>query len=260
MFYIVTTSRYCKNLIGRCSRRESTVILEKRTLAEQVREYILRLIKSTRLSAGMEVPSEMQVIRDLGVSRGVVREAFRSLASLGVLQIGSGKRPRIQAFNPEAMRIIFDCALATEQVEVRHILEMRRALEIGCVALAARHGTEENFQKIRQHMEGIRTDIGDHDRFLEHDIAFHVALAEATENPMYSLMLKALRAPLEQSIHAGLSDERMKNRGKNIVELHQEIVEAVCARDENRATEAMARHFDTAVSDILQTGKKSTLS
>ena len=239
---------------------KNSVKLEKRTLAEQVREYILGLIKERRLGAGMEIPSEMQVIRDLGVSRGVVREAFRSLASLGILQIDSGKRPRVQAFNPEAIRVIFDCALATEQVAVTHILEMRRALEIGSVALAARHGSKEDFTQIRQCMEGIRTSLGHHDLFLEYDIAFHIAVASATKNPMYALMLEALRAPLEQSIHAGLSDERMEKRGDSIVALHQAIVDAVCARDEERAARAMASHFDTAVSDLLDAGHSSLMA
>ena len=230
-------------------------MIDKRTLADQVRSYILDLIKNHRLAPGMEVPSEMRVIQDLGVSRGVVREAFRSLAALGVLEIASGKRPRIQAVKPDAMETIFSYALATEQVTPAHVLELRRALEIGSAALASRNGTEEDFSALRIQMEQIRTVFGDHERFIEHDVAFHTILAVATKNPMYAMQIQALRAPLETSIRAGLYDERIKRQGALIIDLHQKITDAVCSRNEEKAISAMAAHFDSAVAGLLEKGE-----
>ncbi|MBB4123755.1 FadR/GntR family transcriptional regulator [Martelella radicis] len=230
------------------------VKIEKKTLTEQTVEYILEMINSDRLSVGMEVPSEMQVIRELGVSRGVVREAFKSLEILGVLQVESGKRPKVAEFNPKALQIIFGFALATEQVETTHILGFRRLMEVSSVALAARNGTEEDFAEIRHHMDHIRTDIADIPRFLEHDIAFHIALADATKSPMYSIMLKALRSAVARTIIDGLYAERLRNHSEEIIELHQAITDAVCNRDEQGAMKAMDNHFDSVIEDLLRAG------
>ncbi|WP_373237481.1 FadR/GntR family transcriptional regulator [Cohaesibacter celericrescens] len=234
--------------------------LEKTTLAEQTVNYILELIDDNRLGAGMEMPSEMQVIRDLGVSRGVVREAFKSLETLGVLQVESGKRPRVETFNPKALRIIFKFALATEQIEITDILEFRRLIEVANVVLAAKNGSQEDFTAIRHHMDHIREDISNPTLFLEHDVAFHEALANATQSPMHRIILKALRSAVEQTILEGLFEERLQNKADQIVELHQRITDAVCRRDEAGALEAMEHHFDSVVGDLLGQSKATPLS
>ncbi|MEX6397963.1 GntR family transcriptional regulator [Providencia hangzhouensis] len=56
-------------------------LIEKQTLSEQVRSYVLSLISQSNLNPGDEIPSERKrLLNVLGVSRGVVREAFQSLS------------------------------------------------------------------------------------------------------------------------------------------------------------------------------------
>ena len=70
--------------------------LERPTLSAHVARHILELVTRERLRPGDRVPSEVQIGRDLQVSRGSVREAYRSLAALGILEIESGRRPRLR--------------------------------------------------------------------------------------------------------------------------------------------------------------------
>jgi DNA-binding FadR family transcriptional regulator len=68
--------------------------LQRPTLATQVAQHLLDLIAREGLKPGENVPSEVQVCKDLGVSRGSVREAYRTLAALGILVIEGWRRWR----------------------------------------------------------------------------------------------------------------------------------------------------------------------
>jgi GntR family transcriptional regulator, transcriptional repressor for pyruvate dehydrogenase complex len=71
--------------------------IQSHTLSSQIKHYVLDMISQQQLTPGMAVPSEVKLIEELGVSRGVIREAYRSLSALGILEIKSGKVPRVKA-------------------------------------------------------------------------------------------------------------------------------------------------------------------
>lgn len=226
-------------------------VIEKSTLAEQVRNYILNLITTQQLKPGAKVPSEKQLTEMLGVSRGVVREAFQALSILGILDISSGKQPRVQTINASALETIFNYSVITQQVTTSQILTLRSTLETHCAMLAAQNGTEEDFSRLRNEMDKIRDTFGDHQLFIIHDARFHLILAEASGNPLYILLLKALRTPLEKSIEAGLRAHDNSNRQEQIINVHQAVVDHVCRRDIQGAGEAMKSHFTSAINALI---------
>ena len=222
-----------------------SALLTSVTLSSQVKNHILNLIAEQKLTPGMPVPSEIQLIQKLGVSRGIVREAYRSLAALGILETHSGKVPRIKKFDDEVLRVVFGFALATEQVTTEQILQVRRWLELGVVEAAARNGGEEDFANLRAEMAKIREQFDDVESFITHDIRFHQLLAVASKNPLFMMLLQALH---QEGLNAQ-SDQ--KEYGNHIITLHQKICDAVCARDVETATQAMKSHFDSPVSALI---------
>lgn len=225
--------------------------LESNTLSAQVRDYILSLIARQKLTVGMPVPSEMQLTRELGVSKGVVREAYRSLAALGILETKSGKVPRIKAFDSSVLQVIFSFATLTEQVSSSQILAARRWLEAGCVQMAALNGDEEDFAALKQEMSLIREEFSDTERFLEHDLNFHLLLSQASKNPLFSILLQALHTQLTHSMRAGLEAQRNNHEyERGIIALHQRVCDCVCNRDAEGAMKAMDEHFNLS-SDAL---------
>ncbi|MFU1853483.1 FadR/GntR family transcriptional regulator [Citrobacter freundii] len=221
--------------------------LESNTLSAQVRDYILSLIARQKLTVGMPVPSEMQLTQELGVSKGVVREAYRSLAALGILETKSGKVPRIKAFDSSVLQLIFSFATVTEQVTSSQILAARRWLEAGCVQMAALNGDESDFAALKQEMLLIREEFSDAERFLQHDLNFHLLLSRASKNPLFSILLQALHEQLTHSMRAGLEaqkDHYEYERG--IIALHQRVCDCVCLRDAEGAMKAMDDHFNLA--------------
>ena len=225
--------------------------LESNTLSAQVRDYILSLIARQKLTVGMPVPSEMQLTQELGVSKGVVREAYRSLAALGILETKSGKVPRIKAFDSSVLQVIFSFATLTEQVSSSQIFAARRWLEAGCVQMAALNGDEEDFAALKQEMSLIREEFSDTERFLEHDLNFHLLLSQASKNPLFSILLQALHTQLTHSMRAGLEAQRNNHEyERGIIALHQRVCDCVCNRDAEGAMKAMDEHFNLS-SDAL---------
>lgn len=228
-----------------------SALLTSVTLSSQVKNHILNLIAEQKLTPGMPVPSEVQLIQKLGVSRGIVREAYRSLAALGILETHSGKVPRIKKFDDEVLRVVFGFALATEQVTTEQILQVRRWLELGVVEAAARNGEEEDFANLRAEM-AKSANSSMMLKALSPMISASISYLPLPQNPLFMMLLQALHQQLRQSIQEGLNAQSdQKEYGNHIITLHQKICDAVCARDVETATQAMKSHFDSPVSALI---------
>jgi DNA-binding FadR family transcriptional regulator len=230
------------------------ILPKKDTLSAQVTRYLFDLIARERLQPGDLVPSEVKICRDLSVSRGIVREAYRTLATLGILEIESGKAPRVQGLNSSVLTQLIGFALRTAHVSAPQVLQLRRAIEIEAARLAAQHGTSEHFERLRECVADMRQAGADHERLIVADVALHTTLAEATQNPMFTLMIEGLRGPLEDSMAQGLKSRRTREEVLHVPEVHKAVVQRVCARDGEGAAKAMAYHFDLSAAAILGAG------
>lgn len=218
------------------------------SLPEKVVHHLLDLISRNRLAAGDLVPSEMQVCRDLDVSRGSVREAFRTLSALGILEIESGKRPRLRQLDGDALSRVFGYALTTAQVSASNVIDTRRAIEVQSAQQAARYATDEQRRELRGLVSEMRASVedaeGGHQRQLVADMAIHELLAAASRNPLTVLLLASLHAPLERLMRVDVGERRSLVERVRIIDAHDLIVERVCAGDAVGAGAAMSLHFD----------------
>jgi DNA-binding FadR family transcriptional regulator len=212
---------------------------------------LLEKIGDRQLRPGDVVESEVELSRTLAVSRGSVREAYRILAALGVLEIGNGRCPRVHAANSVALAHIFGHALQIAQATPLHVLEFRRGIEIHSAQLAARFASEEHLAQLRSLVAGMRGALDDQARRSECDMAIHKTLAEASNNPLNSLVLTALQTAISQSLRTDYGVQRSEREIIRIVDAHEAIVERVCARDCVGAGAAMACHFDLSINSLF---------
>lgn len=220
--------------------------LQQPTTSARVARHLLDLIGREGMKPGAIAPSEGEICRDLGVSRGSVREAYRTLAALGILEVESGKRPRLQSVNGQVLAQVVGYALSTAQVDSSHVLLTRRALEVQAVQQAARCATAEQKRRMRDLIDAMRVSVldKDHARRVSADMALHGVIAEASCNPLNPLLLTALRAPLEQLMHVDLGERRSEEELASIVDAHAVIVDRIVAGDAPGAGAAMSAHFD----------------
>ena len=232
-------------------------------VSAQVARHLLEMVERERLLPGDGMPSEIQLAKDLGVSRGSVREAYRTLAALGILNIENGKRPRLQAVRAEGLAQVFGYALTIAQVSQKHVIDTRRGIEVHGAQQAALHISNAQKARLQSCLEEMRESLVDNDtrRRIVGDIGIHNTLAEASGNPLNVLLLGSLRTPIEQSMAIDVGTRRSPAELARIVDAHALIVERVCAGDAIGAGAAMTAHFDLSLASMPRaTGPVATES
>lgn len=220
-------------------------------LVDQVILYLREHVAAERLRPGARLPSETTISNTLGVSRPVVREAMRTLAATGLVEMAVGKRATIVPVDGEMMSRVISNAVLIGQANEKDILELRRGVEIAMVALAAQHRTAEQALELNRIVEEMADRIDDAEHYLALDLKLHVTLAQATQNPLYSLLIDALRQLIMVAMTTGRNRWSEIHGLDRVQELHEAIVKAVVAGDPASAAAAMAQHFDDALTVIL---------
>lgn len=227
-------------------------------LSDQVADYLIEYTRRRRLKSGEEVPSEGTLSHELKVSRGVVREAFRSLRTAGILDIANGRSPRVGRLTNQAVTQFLHHALHTEQASTAHALDVRSALEVRVAELAARNRSDEDAGALQREAAIMRASSRQRRRFIDADIRFHEILGRATGNPLFALLGSALREALDVTIRAGFDSRRTTADHDRVAAIHVEIADAVAAQRPAQARRLMRQHFTVATAFILGRDEQTT--
>jgi DNA-binding FadR family transcriptional regulator len=217
-----------------------------RSLSDRVAQYLIEHIRTHGLASGERLPSEMRVSAELKISRGIVREAYRSLRSAGILEISNGRSPRVGELRSASFAPPLAHALATLQASAEQALDLRAAIEVRAAELAAATRSEADIEALACAVRGMKRDRRDVDLFVGHDVRFHELLGAATGNALFAIIATALGAVMAVSVRVGLESRSSQAQVLRVVESHQEIVDAIAAGDREGAAASMARHFDEA--------------
>ncbi len=152
--------------------------VNRKTLAKQVIERIVHLLSSGQLRAGDKLPTEMELMDILHVSRPVLREALSSLETLGVI---TRKTRGGTYFNDKIGMQPFSVMLALATDNLPAIIEARMALELGLVTIAAEKINEEELQRLQKTIDDIANSTDNH--YGEADKEFHRIIALSANNP-----------------------------------------------------------------------------
>ena len=212
------------------------------TLVERVASDIRAEIVARRLKPGDRLPGEIEHARRLGVSRGIVREGRRQLVAAGLIEVANGRRAVVSKLRAAPLDGFLATAVATRQLAMAEVLELRRALEIAIAGLAARRRTAADVAALARLVEQMRATVG-RPAYLRHDLAFHVALARATQNPLFVMLIESMRDPLAASMRASHVRRRGARDFAQAHAGHEAILAAVSAGDAAAAERAMRAHF-----------------
>jgi DNA-binding FadR family transcriptional regulator len=211
-------------------------------------------IRRDRLRIGDAIPSEAGLAAELGVSRTIVREALRALAALGVIDLGNGRRARVGAIDKDVLGLVLDHAVQTDQATIQQIYDVRRTIEMRTVVLAALRRFDSEARTIRAHAVAMREAFSRPDEAMEHDIAFHSAIAVASRNPLFALIVDSFGIVTRQTWRIGWESRSSDAKRLANVECHARIAAAIDAHEPRAAETAMAEHFDDSVKALLFAG------
>jgi GntR family transcriptional repressor for pyruvate dehydrogenase complex len=212
------------------------------SLADKVAAMMLETIVSQRMRPGDKLPSERELGEQFAVSRTVIREAVRSLAAKGLVEVRSGSGLRIAAVDGRAVRDSLAFFLrGNDALDYEKVHEVRSVLEVQMAASAAERASAEDIaalEKACREMEQAGDDVEAETR---HDVEFHRALAHATQNELYIVLLDAIGDALVEVRRATLQLGSLEDA----LTSHRAILACVVQRDPEGAREAMRAHLET---------------
>lgn len=221
---------------------------------ESATRAINERIRREHLRVGKPIPSEADLAGGLGVSRTVVREALRALSALGIVDLGNGRRARVGRIDKDALGLVLDHAVHTDQATIQQIYDVRRTIEMRTVALAALRRHDAEAQEIASHAAAMRKNFSRPERAMEHDIAFHAAIAAASRNPLFALIVGSFGVITRQTWRIGWESRRTDDQRLASIACHERIAAMIIERDASAAEAAMAAHFDDSVKALLAAG------
>jgi GntR family transcriptional regulator, transcriptional repressor for pyruvate dehydrogenase complex len=213
-------------------KRRSGVKLQ---VYEQLRDGIIR----GSWPAGTRLPSEGELVEELGCSRISIREALQMLASLGLVESHQGGGTFVRAYSAEVLLSPLLPMIALDRTGILHVQEYRRIVESGCVALAVIRANDENIAALECCCATMRSSTDDIGAFARADLEFHMEISRASRNPVLvkanSVIRDILGASMEEVVRAlGTHDG---------LYYHHRILKAVRARDAVSAVALMEEHI-----------------
>ncbi len=222
-------------------------------LYEQIVQQIEASVLNGTLKPGDQLPAERELAQSLGVSRTAVREAVKALREKGLVEAYSGRGTFVTDGTSQAARQSFDLMVKIGQQEA-HLAELRLILEPGIAALAADRVKDEDVAAMREAVEVMERSQKDPEAYIEADLDFHLALAEAVANPLILSLIDSIVGLLRQQRIKIFNVEGGPQRGQVH---HKRILEAVERRDPEMARAAMRAHLEQVRQDsqISSSGK-----
>jgi DNA-binding FadR family transcriptional regulator len=210
--------------------------------SELVAENLRSLIVSGEVAPGAGLPSEKELVSQLGVSRATLREALRILEAEGLIATRPGPKGGIVVQRPGSDHLTrsLSLLLQLDDTPFTAILEARRLLEPLCANLAAERATPEDLAELKASVEGIRNSIGDTPRYVEEQLRFHLAIFAAAHNAVLRLYTISVGDLITlRAAQIGLS-EKAQRVGLKAAE---GILAAIVARDGALATHRVTAHL-----------------
>lgn len=224
--------------------------IKKSSAVNLVVDQILEQIHNNTLPPGSRLPSQRDLAVLLGVGRSSIREAVNALVVKGYLEPIQGKGTFIKSIPPDSDERLEKLSTAVQVSSIFNLMEARTLLECKTAALAAIRGTPELLQKIETVFENISADNENYEVFLEADMKFHIALAEATKNEVICEMTKLVLSKLAEH-HAELkTDQLSRTYRKRSIETAREVLRAVRKGNQVDAALWMERHLSVIKDEL----------
>jgi GntR family transcriptional repressor for pyruvate dehydrogenase complex len=219
----------------------------KVTLAQSVLEQILELITSEPLNPGDKLPSERELMERLSVGKSSVREALQGLAMMNIIETRAGRGSFVKRNPGLSKQELSSFVILVQKGALLHLIEARRTLEVEIAGLAAQRSDKGQIKAIGEALNLWETvmDTPNHLARVRNEAnkAFHLAIAEATSNPIYVSLVASLMDMMIESRETLVDSSLLEIERK--YGLHRKIFDAISKRDVEKAREYMEAHFET---------------
>ena len=230
--------------------------IRKRAISDEIVDQIVDLIGRHALKPGERLPPERDLCRQFGVGRTTLREALRSLATLGIIEGRVGEGTFISGDSSRHLEKSLQWGLLLDEKGVEDLIETRLTLECQTAEAAAERAGPGDLEAMRVSVELLADSLAQQERFLEADLAFHLAIARGSQNTILANLISLTRNYLQQWIVQSLDDPMQpegKRRARLSLEEHRAILSAIESRDPGLSRERMHAHIVSSSRDLRRT-------
>jgi GntR family transcriptional regulator, transcriptional repressor for pyruvate dehydrogenase complex len=211
-------------------------------VTDEAIDRIRGLITSGEWGPGTRLPRELDLAKQLGLSRNSLREAVRALSLARVLEVRQGDGTYVSSLEPG--ELLEPTLSATDLLRGRTVLELfevRRMLEPEAAALAAHRADTELISALRRELDRMVSAGDDAEQLVEADAAFHDVIARAPGNGVLRALLRSLStSTIRARLWQGITDRGALDLAR---EEHTRIYDAIAAGDADLARAAALLHI-----------------
>lgn len=225
--------------------------IARKKIYEEISDIILSEIKSGKLKPGDKLPAITKMAETYGVSQASIREALNRLKVLDVIEVKHGHGSFINQQMPLGFEQNFEIIT---KADIANLLDLRKIIEVGCARAACEKAGEDDLEKIEYALHKMWTAVENNELGEQADYDFHMAIAEATGNP---LLINLMEDVSDTMIRTMKETRRIwlyetKKSIQKIYDEHKLILKAIKDKDGEAAGNNMYRHLKE-VEDLLLT-------
>jgi GntR family transcriptional repressor for pyruvate dehydrogenase complex len=227
--------------------------IKKKAISDEIVDQLIDLITRNELVPGERLPAERDLSRQFGVGRTTLREALRSLATLGIIEGRVGEGTFVSEDSSRHLEKSLQWGLLLDKKSVDDLIETRLMLECQTAEAAAERAGSDDINAISETVQTLEGALKDQAHFLESDLAFHLTIAQASQNRILANFLRLTRNYLQQWIVQSLDDPKLpegERRARLSLEEHQAILAAIESKDPVAARERMRIHIVSSSRDL----------
>ena len=216
-------------------------LVKRSSVAEEISERILRLLREKHLKPGDKLPPERELATMLQVSRPSLREALRALSIMNIIEIRQGDGTYISSLEPYDLLQQLEFIFQIDETALHQLFEARIVIEVGCAGLAAANMDDETIQHIAELVQRAEDTVGDPEAFSQADSDLHMAVIAASGNPLLIRFMESITQFGMASRAITTRSDKLRNQG---MDDHKAILKALKNRDPEAAQSAMLKHLD----------------
>lgn len=214
-------------------------MLDKRPLPQIIADKIIDLIESKELLPGEKLPSEQELMKELNVGRGTIREAIKSLVSRNIVEIIRG----VGTFVAKNTGVVEDplgfSFIDNKKKLVKDSMDVRLLLEPSIARWAARNATDSEILEIIELSKKIEIAIINDQNYSDLDVEFHTKIANSSRNLVVENLIPILNTNIRSLID--VTNAVLK---EYTILSHKKIANAIKERDEEMAEQLMREHIE----------------
>jgi len=225
--------------------------LKKGTLVDKVFDALKEGIFSGRMKKGEKLPPQDVLAGEFGVSRTVIREAYKKLSSMGLIESRQGSGTFVSVPDAGALMDPLMTTLMLDETSIRELIEARYYLEKVIVGIAASRVVPEDIAELKACLATMKDsgNTGDYETFSQADNIFHKQLAAIAKN---SILNRILETIWDLNYRFLIKFSRTEGAVGRAIDHHERILNAMAEKDPDRAEAEMSEHLR----DIVQAVNK----